>query len=536
MDVIGFRKVARPGDEAVASVSGMSDGEGAVRSVTIVGGGTAGWMTAALLSKLLPSVAVTLIESDEIGIVGVGEATIPAIRNYLALAGIDQIEMIRATQASFKLGIEFVDWRAPGTSYMHGFGKIGRDMAWLHTHQLWLRMAGSGKVADFDRYALNCLAARRNKFCFPDPRNPASPMADIDYAYHFDASLFAVFLRRQSEARGVKRIEGRIVDVVRAGESGFVDHVVLASGKSVGGELFVDCSGMRAMLIGGALGIGYEDWNEWLLCDRALAVPCESVSPLTPYTRSTARPAGWQWRIPLQHRIGNGHVYSSALMSDDEAATTLLAKLDGKPLGDPRPVKFAPGRRKQAWAKNVVAVGLAGGFLEPLESTSIHMIQTAILRLVALFPARGFAEPDIAEYNRQSRFEYEDVRDFIIAHYKVTERSGEPFWDYVRTMAVPDSLTERLELFASSARFFVHGKAELFREESWAQVLIGQGIKARHDPVADLVPDEQVAEFLSDIAEVIGEAADAMPEHADFIARNCAAGAMPVSGSPALST
>ena len=513
----------------MAGISDKSDGGGAVRSVTIVGGGTAGWMTAALLSKLLPSVSVTLIESDEIGIVGVGEATIPAMRDYLALAGIDQIEMIRATQASFKLGIEFVDWRAPGSSYMHGFGKIGRDMAWLHTHQLWLRVADSGKNADFDYYALNCLAARRNKFCFPDPRNPGSPMADIDYAYHFDASLFAAFLRRQSEARGVKRVEGRIIDVLRAGESGFVDHVVLANGKSISGELFIDCSGMRAILIGGALGIDYEDWNHWLLCDRALAVPCESVSPLTPYTRSTARPAGWQWRIPLQHRIGNGHVYSSALMSDDEAATTLLAKLDGHALADPRPVKFAPGRRKQAWAKNVVAVGLAGGFLEPLESTSIHMIQTAILRLVALFPTRGFAEPDISEYNRQSRFEYEDVRDFIIAHYKVTERTGEPFWDYVRTMSVPDSLAERLDLFASSARFFVHGKAELFREESWVQVLLGQGLHARHDPVADLVSEEEAVGFLSDIAEVIDDVAAGMPDHAEFIARTCAASDRPGS-------
>ena len=494
-----------------------------VRSVVIVGGGTAGWMSAALLSKLLPSVSVTLVESDEIGIIGVGEATIPAIRTYLELAGIDEIEMIRATQASFKLGIEFIDWRAPGTSYVHGFGKIGRDMAWLHTHQLWLRAAGTEGSRPFDDYALNCVAARRNKFSFPDPRNPGSPMADIDYAYHFDASLFAAFLRLQAEARGVKRVEGKIVDVVRNGETGFVDHVVLASGATVSGELFVDCSGMRALLIGGALGVGYEDWNHWLLCDRALAVPCESASPLTPYTRSIAREAGWQWRIPLQHRIGNGHVYSSALMSDDKAADTLLANLDGKPLADPRPVRFAPGRRKQAWVKNVVAIGLSSGFLEPLESTSIHLIQTAIVRLVALFPARGFADPDVAEYNRQSLFEYEDVRDFIIAHYKVTARSGQPFWDHVRTMAVPDSLTERLELFSSSARFFVHGKAELFREESWVQVLLGQGLPARHDPVADLVSDEQVADYLRDIAEVIDDAADRMPDHAEFIARNCAA-------------
>ena len=501
--------------------------EGPVRAVTIVGGGTAGWMTAALLSKLLPSVAITLVESEEIGIIGVGEATIPALRTYLTLAGIDELDMVRATQASFKLGIEFVGWRAPDTSYIHGFGKIGRDMAWLHTHQLWLRMASSGDPGPLDRYALNCVAARRNKFCFPDGANPGSPMADIDYAYHFDASLFAAFLRKQCEERGVKRVEGRIVDVVRDGASGKVAHVALASGMTVGGELFVDCSGMRALLIGGALGVGYEDWSQWLPCDRAYAVPCTGVSPLTPYTRSTARPAGWQWRIPLQHRIGNGYVYSSKFASDEEAVRTLLANLDGTPLADPRQVRFAPGRRMQAWSANVVAIGLSSGFLEPLESTSIHLIQTGILRLVALFPGRGFNPADIAEYNRQSCFEFEDVRDFIIAHYKVTNRAGEPFWDYVRDMPVPDSLAERLDLFRSSARFFVHGKAELFREESWVQVLIGQGLAARHDPVADLVPEEALAEFMADIAEVIDEVADTMPDHAAFIAQHCAAPSIP---------
>ena len=501
--------------------------EGPVRTVTIVGGGTAGWMTAALLSKLLPSVAITLVESEEIGIIGVGEATIPALRTYLTLAGIDELDMVRATQASFKLGIEFVGWRAPDTSYIHGFGKIGRDMAWLHTHQLWLRMAAGGDPGPLDRYALNCVAARRNKFCFPDGANPGSPMADIDYAYHFDASLFAAFLRKQCEERGVKRVEGRIVDVVRDGASGKVAHVALASGMTVGGELFVDCSGMRALLIGGALGVGYEDWSQWLPCDRAYAVPCTGVSPLTPYTRSTARPAGWQWRIPLQHRIGNGYVYSSKFASDEEAVRTLLANLDGTPLADPRQVRFAPGRRMQAWSANVVAIGLSSGFLEPLESTSIHLIQTGILRLVALFPGRGFNPADIAEYNRQSCFEFEDVRDFIIAHYKVTNRAGEPFWDYVRTMPVPDSLAERLDLFRSSARFFVHGKAEWCREESWVQVLIGQGLAARHDPVADLVPEEALAEFMADIAEVIDEVADTMPDHAAFIAQHCAAPSIP---------
>jgi tryptophan halogenase len=498
-----------------------------LKEITIVGGGTAGWMTAALLSKLFTrGYRIRLIESDEIGTIGVGEATIPAIRTYLQLAGIDQNEMVRATQATFKLGIEFVDWKRPGESYVHGFGKIGQDMLWLHPHQLWLKMAAQGRAKHFDHYALNCVAARKNRFCPPDPRQPGSPLADIDYAYQFDASLFAAFLRRQCEARGVERIEGRIIGVETRPADGFIDQVVLADGRKVGGDLFVDCSGMRALLIGDALGIGYEDWSRWLPCDRALAVPCESVPVLTPYTRSIARPAGWQWRIPLQHRIGNGHVYASAQISDQDAADLLLANLDGRPLADPRPVRFRPGKRDRAWEKNVVAIGLSGGFLEPLESTSIHLIQTAILRLVSLFPGQAFNPADIEEYNRQSDFEFRDVRDFIIAHYKVTEREDTPFWAYVKHMDVPDSLAERLELFRASGRFFVHGKAELFREESWVQVLIGQGLEMRYDPMVDMIPEADVAAYLGDIEEVIEDVAGRMPLHADFIARHCRAPAL----------
>jgi tryptophan halogenase len=368
-----------------------------------------------------------------------------------------------------------------------------------------------------------------NRFAPPDPRNPNSPLADIDYAYHFDASLFAAFLRKQSEARGVRRIEGRIVEVKQRPEDGFVDNVVLKDGRIVDGDLFVDCSGMRGLLIGQTLGVGYEDWSKWLLCDRALAVPCESVSPLTPYTRSTAHGAGWQWRIPLQHRIGNGHVYSSGHMTDDEAAAILMRNLDGKPVADPRPVRFQPGKRAKAWDKNVVALGLAGGFLEPLESTSIHLIQTGILRLISLFPGQGFNAADIVEYNRQTDFEYHDVRDFIIAHYKVTNREDTPFWAYLKHMDVPDSLTERLELFRASARFFIHGKAELFREESWVQVLLGQGLPMRYDPMVDMIPDDQALSHLRDIEEVIADVTQQMPDHAAFIARNCAAPPLPAA-------
>ena len=339
-----------------------------LKTITIVGGGTAGWMTAAMLSKLFISgFHIRLMKSEEIGTIGVGEATIPPIRNLNNLAGIDQIAFIKATQATFKLGIEFVDWGERGRRYIHGFGKIGQDLMWFHPHQLWLKMAATGEVKHFDHYSLNTLAARRNRFAFPDPRNPTSPMADIDFAFHFDAALYARFLREQSTARNVERIEGKIVDVKLRGEDGFVDGVILADGRTVGGDLFIDCSGMRGLLIGDAMGVGYESWGHWLLCDRAMAVPCENAPVLTPYTRSTARDAGWQWRIPLQHRMGNGHVYSSNHLSDDEAAAQLVANLDGRPLADPRPLRFAPGKRERAWEKNVVAIGLSSGFLEPLE-------------------------------------------------------------------------------------------------------------------------------------------------------------------------
>jgi tryptophan halogenase len=492
-----------------------------VRKVTIVGGGTAGWMTAAVLSQWLSQVEIKLVESDEIGIIGVGEATIPHIRNFISLARIDPLKMISESKASFKLGIEFVDWGAPGEKYIHGFGRIGRDMLWLHPHQLWLAVKDRDPVSvkHFDHYSINCVACLKNKFAFRDSSNPNSPLADIDYAYHFDASLFARYLRSESEARGVTRVEGRIVEVIKNGESGFVERVRLSDGREVDGDLFVDCSGMRALLIGDALGVGYEHWNKWLLCDRAQAVPCASVEPLTPYTRSTARSAGWQWRIPLQHRIGNGYVYASELISDEQAAETLLGNLDGEPLADPRPVKFAPGRRLKSWDKNVVALGLSSGFLEPLESTSIHFIQTGIHRLLAMFPGNAFSTADIDEYNLQARTEYEDVRDFIIAHYKVTRRSGDPFWDHVRTMDVPDTLKQRLELFRSSGRFFKHNAQELFAEESWVQVLIGQGFEMRADPVTNFVPAEELAAYLKDIAEVIDDSVDQMADHGDFLRR-----------------
>lgn len=491
-----------------------------ISNITIVGGGTAGWMTAALLSRLFTrGYTIRLVESEAIGTIGVGEATIPPIKIYNQMAGIDELEMLRETQATFKLGIEFPGWRAPGHSYIHGFGNIGQDLLWLHTHQFWLKAAQQGLVGHFDNYSLNCAAARRNKMATPNKRDASSPLADFDYAYHFDATAYAQFLRRRSQAQGVERIEGRITQVVKNGETGFVDHLVLEDGRTVPGDFFVDCSGMRALLIGEAMGVGYEDWNQWLLCDRALAVPCESAPVLTPYTRSTAHAAGWQWRIPLQHRIGNGMVYSSAHQSDDAAAALLLGNLDGAPLKDPMPVRFRPGRRSRGWEKNVLAIGLSSGFLEPLESTSIHLIQTAIFRMIAMFPGRAFDPADIAEYNRQTATEMEDVRDFIIAHYHVTQRDDSEFWRYLKAMDVPGSLAERIELFESSARFFQHGKAELFREESWVQVLLGQGLQMRPDPMVELVPEADMIAFLKDIDEVIADTAERMMDHAEYIRR-----------------
>ncbi len=494
-----------------------------ISRIVIVGGGTAGWMTAALLSRLFTSgYTITLIEASDIGTIGVGEATIPAIKIFNEMTGIDDLDLLREAHATYKLGIEFVNWREPGHSYIHGFGNIGQDLLWLHTHQFYLRHRGSGQLSHFDNYAINCAAARRAAMATPDKRNPGSPLSDLDYAFHFDATAYAAFLRKRSEMQGVQRIDGRIVEVSKNPRNGFVESVTLADGRTIGGNLFVDCSGMRGLLIGDAMGVDYQDWNQWLLCNRALAVPCENAPVLSSCTRSTAHGSGWQWRIPLQHRIGNGMVYAAEHLSDDEAAAILLANLDGAALKDPIPVRFRPGRRTRAWEKNVVAIGLSSGFLEPLESTSIHLIQTGIFRLIALFPGQSFNQADIDEYNRQTAFEYEDVRDFIIAHYKVTRREDTPFWAYLKHMEVPQSLADRLELFASSARFFQHGKAELFREESWVQVLLGQGFEPTPDPMVELVPADQALAFLKDIEEVIADNAARMLDHAEYIRRKLA--------------
>ncbi|RZT05420.1 tryptophan halogenase [Duganella sp. CF402] len=495
-----------------------------IKQVVIVGGGTAGWMTAAALARVLgDKVQLTLVESDDIGTVGVGESTIPMIKLFNQVLGIDEDEFMRATQATFKLGIEFRDWGRVGDQYMHGFGIFGQDLATLPFYQYWLRLQQAGKAPPLENYSINRMAARAGKFMRADRSHGNSPLADIVHAFHFDAGLYARYLRQYSEARGVRRIEGKVADVLTRASDGHVDALRMANGDLIGGELFIDCSGFRGLLIEEALHTGFEDWSHWLPCDRAWAVPCELGADLLPYTRASARPAGWQWRIGLQHRTGNGHVYSSKFMGDAGARQLLLDSLDGRPLAEPKLLRFTAGKRKQVWNKNVVAVGLSSGFLEPLESTSIHLVQSTIARLISFFPDRGFSAPDIAEFNRQCAFEIERIRDFIILHYHATERDDTPFWNYVRTMDIPDTLREKMELWRTRGRI-VRVDNELFAEVGWLQVLEGQRVPAAgHHPLAQLLPEQEIADYLGDIASVIGKCVDQMPSHAAFIKARCAA-------------
>ncbi|WP_369977807.1 tryptophan halogenase family protein [Xanthomonas bundabergensis] len=497
-----------------------------LRNLVIVGGGTAGWMAAAALARVLgPDYRITLIESEQIGIVGVGEATVPHIKAFNNLLGINEAEFVRQTQGSFKLGIEFVDWHRPGTSYIHGFGtEIGHPLGLLPFQQYWIKQALAGKAKPLGAYTLNTVAAKRGKFMTSaSDAPPNSPLSNIAYAYHFDASLYAAFLRRFSEQRGVTRREGIVEEVQLHPESGDVVSVRLASGEVIGGDLFIDCSGFRGLLIEQALHTGYHDFSHWLPCDRALAVPCAKVGPPTPYTRATARAAGWQWRIPLQHRTGNGYVYSSAHLSDDEAAATLLANLDGPALADPRPLRFLTGRRKQVWNRNVVALGLASGFMEPLESTSIHLIQSGISKLLELFPREGISPVLVQRYNDRIAFEFDRIRDFLVLHYTATERDDSDFWRQCRSMAITPELQATLDLFRDSGRFYRNGE-EMFAEISWVQVMVGQGILPRaYHPLVDQVPAADIERFVASIEQTIGHCVDAMPPHQAFIDRYCAA-------------
>jgi tryptophan 7-halogenase len=491
--------------------------------IVIVGGGTAGWMTAAALSNFLETgFDIQLIESDDIGTVGVGEATIPMLNLFHASLGIDEDAFVRATQATFKLGIEFVDWLRPGHRYHHAFGDVGRDVGLMPFQHLWSRAQRLGKAKALGTYSLNTVAARAGKMQRGAART-AKALPNMPHAFHFDAGLYARFLRRFAETRGTMRIEGKVVASELNGESGDIAAITLENGKRITGDFFIDCSGFRGLLIEEALQSGYEDWTHWLPCDRAWAVPCENGGGMTPYTRSTARSAGWQWRIPLQHRIGNGYVYSSAHISDDEAAATLLANLDGAPLAEPRPLRFKTGKRKQVWKRNCLAIGLSSGFMEPLESTSIYLIQSAISRLLKMLPGKHVPATMAAEFNRQHDFEVERIRDFLILHYNATERDDTAFWRQCRDMPIPPSLSAKIELFAAEGHIFREHE-ELFTEVGWMQVMIGQGIlPSGNHPLADQISPDDLGEYMDMIEMLNAREAAQMQSHEDFIAAHCAA-------------
>ena len=496
-----------------------------IKRIVIVGGGTAGWMTAAALAKILGTHKheITLVESEEIGIVGVGEATIPMIQLYNKVLGLDENEFVRETKATFKLGIEFVDWRRQGHSYFHPFGMFGVDMDGIGFIHYWLRWRRSGGSLNYSQFNAETEAARAQRFLRTGGDTGPMTMPAINYAFQFDASLYAAYLRRFAEKRGATRIEGKIVDVAQHAESGDIASVKLGNGRVVEGDLFIDCSGFRGLLIEQVYKAGYDDWSHWLPVNRAAAVPCESTEELLPYTRSTAREAGWQWRIPLQHRIGNGYVYSDQYISEDEAASKLLTRLDGAPRAEPRTLRFVTGRRRKCWVNNCLAFGLASGFLEPLESTSIHLIQVAIAKLLAMFPKDGISERLVKRYNDEMAFEYEHVKDFLIAHYKLTEREDTPFWKYVKHMSIPESLQEKLDIFRARGEVMAR-QTELFKETSWFAVLAGQGFEPEsYHPVADAISEDELRLRLTKIRTGVQNRVNGMPGHKEFIRVNCAA-------------
>ena len=502
----------------------VNEANNRIRDIVIVGGGTAGWIAAAAFARVLvpQGYNVTLIESDQIGTVGVGEATIPPIRDFHRMLGISEAEFIKQTQATFKLGIEFNDWSQPGERYFHPFGEYGRQLDSIAFHQYWLRARSVFDCGDISEYSLCSLAAYAGKFA-PANSDPNSVLSSMGYAYHFDASRYAKFLRAYSEQRGVRRVEGKVINVLKSSDNGFIKGVELESSQKIEGDFFIDCTGFAALLIGKALQIDYQDWSDMLPADSAVAVQSENPSAaVKPYTQSFALSGGWRWRIPLQHRTGNGVVYSSRFMTDEKAVELLLDGLDGEPLTEPRKLRFTTGKRAQSWHKNCVAVGLSSGFLEPLESTSIHLIQTAVTRLLSLFPGREFAQPQIDEYNRQVNDELAYIRDFIILHYHLNNRD-ESLWQYCRVMPIPDSLSQRLELYGNRGHV-VEANYDLFKTTSWVAVMQGQGLSPDHyDPMADSKPENQLVGVMKELRSAYRMACEAMPGHEDFIAEHCPA-------------
>ena len=494
-----------------------------IENIVIVGGGTAGWIAAAAMSRMLgPSVSITLIESDEIGTVGVGEATIPQIRRLNTVLGLNEDEFVRETRGTFKLGIEFNNWGHVGERYLHTFGDAGINLSSLHFHHYWLRSRAEGNQQDLWAYSLHHKAAYAHQFGRLD-RVGNTSMTGLAYAFHFDAGLYARYLRKNAEANGVKRVEGKVVDVTLSPETGFIESVHLERGEDITGDLFVDCSGFRGLLIGQALGVDYRDWSKWLPCNGAVAVGCESTTPLLPYTKATAHDAGWQWRIPLQHRTGNGHVFCEDFTSEEKVTETLLSNLDGAPLSDPKRLRFTTGRRDKFWHKNCVSLGLASGFLEPLESTSIHLIQSNVSKLIELFPDKAFDPANETEYNRQVGHEYELIRDFLILHYHRTEREDSEFWRYCKNMDVPESLREKMKLFEGNGLLYKDAD-DLFRESSWVQVMVGQGLMPKsYHAMANRISSEQLSGFLGDVQKLIHRATSELPNHQSFIDAHCKA-------------
>ena len=496
-----------------------------IKHIVIVGGGSAGWMTAAALSRMLPAgpsgqnnVKITLVESDKIGTIGVGEATIPDMINFNIMLGIDEAEFLKETNGTFKLGIEFIDWGRKGESYIHPFGTHGVDMEGIDFHQYWLHSRASGNQSPLHKYCMTAVAAENGKFMLPDP-NPRSPLSHLRYAYHIDATLYAKYLRGYAEKRGVNRIEGLVEEVSQNSETGDITGLKLEDGTEIAGDFFFDCTGFRSLLTGKTLGVGFEDWSHWLPCDSAQTVASKREGELIPYTKATAKTAGWQWRIPTQHRTGNGHIYSSKYMNDDEAKDILLSGLDSEALGEPRKISFKTGRRDAIWTKNCIALGLSAGFLEPLESTSIYLIQIGISRFISLFPSAGVSHVIRDEYNFQMRREFEQVRDFIILHYVATERDDSPFWNYCRTMSIPESLQRKMSLFSEAGRVF-RNDDELFSKPSWIAVCLGQNIFPKvNDPIVANVPIEQVNHSLESMKNAMQQVAHKMPPHAEFLKR-----------------
>ncbi len=494
----------------------MSDAQMKRQKVVIAGGGTAGWMTAAAIGKVLEKVAdVTLVESDAIGTVGVGEATIPTLLTYNRLIGIDEADFLSAVRGTFKLGIAFENWTDVGHRYIHSFGITGKDHWTAGFQHFWRRGREMGIAREFGDYCLELIAAEEGRFAH-------LPELGLNYAYHIDSSAYATYLRAIAERHGVKRREGRITEVAQH-ENGDIASLTLEDGTVLEGDLFIDCSGFRALLIEGALGVGYDDWSHWLPCDRAIAVQTESAGPPRPYTRAIAHEAGWRWQIPLQHRTGNGIVFSSRFMDEDTAQDRLLSSVGGKPLTEPRVIRFRTGTRRAHWHRNCVAIGLSSGFIEPLESTSIHLIQRSIMRLMQLFPNGVVNAADIAEFNAQTDYELEHIRDFIILHYNLTNRTDTPFWRHMRNMDVPAGLTHRMKLFRETGRVF-RANDQLFAENSWIQVMLGQGIVPQsHHPIADMMTGQEVRDFLAHIEQNVRRTVSGLPTHQAYLDRYCRA-------------